>query len=215
MRKLKQGALISTVFMLSIIVAVLYLDRPLALFMHNSEFDQLFQLRYITEKLPDIMAGGIIIAIILSKTIFAWPQKIIMAIYFYVALYISMQIKDLLKIFFGRYWPKTWIQNNLSLINNNVYGFNFLHGSAMVGAFPSGHSACTAFCVMWLIRLLPKCQSGFILIGMMVPISLIILDYHFLGDCLAGIILGGDLAAISIILYNFLIKISFIKYCCH
>ena len=207
----KQFFLISTAALLSTVLSVLYLDRPIALFMHNSGLDGLLQLRYITEDLPYIIAFIVLIIMVLNKNFTSWRQRITTIIYFYLSLYVTMWIKYLLKILFGRYWPKTWIHNNLSLINNNIYGFNFFHGSAMIGAFPSGHSAYTAFCIMWLIMLLPRSRIGFIVIGMMVPISLIILDYHFLGECLAGIFLGGIFAIISIALYNFLIRKNVVR----
>ena len=206
MTKFKQIFLISLVFILSIVVSTLYLDRPIALFMHSSGLDGLLQLRCITEYLPYIMALVAVLIIGLNKSFISWQQKLVMGIYFYLSLVLTIWINGGLKVIFGRYWPKTWIHHNLSLISNNVYGFNFFHGSAIIGSFPSGHSTCTAFCVIWMMTLLQKWRVGFIVIGMMVPIGLIILDYHFLGDCLAGILFGGIFAAMSIALYSFLIR---------
>lgn len=206
MLKLKQFSLISGVLLLGVIISVLYLDRPLALFMHKNGFDQLLQLRYITEYLTYIIGMTVLIMIMLKKDFLGWMRKLITMGYAYGTLYITITVKNLLKIGFGRYWPKTWIHNNLSLINNNVYGFNFFHGSATIGAFPSGHSTFVLFCVIWLLRFMPEYKGAFIFMGLLVPLCLIILDYHFLGDCLAGIILGIDFGGFSIVLYEFLIR---------
>lgn len=203
MLKSKYLFYISIPLLLCTLISISYWDRPIALFMHRSSLDQIKQLRYITEYLPYIIGVLFITVIVRSKRYILWLQKIVIIIYFYLALYITMEIKTVLKMIFGRYWPKTWLHNNLSLISNNVYGFNFFHGADNMGSFPSGHSTYVTFCVIWLIKICPEARFFFILIGALVPISLIILDYHFVSDCVGGIILGMNFAVFSICIYNF------------
>ena len=179
-------------------ISVLYLDRPIALFIHNYGWDsRMIFLRIFTEYLPVFILLLLAICILLKVGI-TFVTKIIVIVYFYITLYITMEIKTLLKLIFGRYWPKTWIKNNLSLINNNVFGFDFWHGVGNMGSFPSGHTTLTTFCVVWLIYLHPNKKWWWIILGIFVVISLIVLDYHFLGDCFAGLTLGLNLGILII-----------------
>jgi len=198
----KKIVLINTVLIILTIFSIFYLDKPLVLLIHQSELDSINQLRYITEYLPHLLAFVVLIGIALNKNFTSWVQRIATIIYFCLSLYVTIGVKDLLKIFFGRYWPKTWIHNNLSLISNNIYGFNFFHGFNNMGSFPSGHSVYVTFCLIWFIHISSRFRLLFLFIASLVPLALIILDYHFLGDCLAGICLGLDFAFISIYLYD-------------
>src|SRR5262249_58013704 len=56
---------------------------------------------------------------------------------FIAANFITNQLKYAL----GRTWPNTWIQNNPSLIQNGVFGFNPFHGGARLASVPSAHVA--------------------------------------------------------------------------
>jgi len=58
---------------------------------------------------------------------------------FIAANFITNQLKYAL----GRTWPDTWIQNNPSLIQNGVFGFNPFHGGPGFASFPSGHVAAS------------------------------------------------------------------------
>lgn len=193
---LKQLILTNAVLLILTVITVLYCDRSIAFFMHNNGFDQIKELRVITEYLP-IIVMVFIIVVILSKTSMKFRTRLVLGAYFYISLYITMEIKTGLKIIFGRYWPETW-NNNLSLISNNVFGFNFWHGMGKMGSFPSGHTTYITFCAIWLIHLISSKKNWLLGVCFLVPISLTISNYHFLGDCLAGLILGMNCAILSL-----------------
>lgn len=194
---LKQLARINLILVVFTSVAVFWLDRPIALFMNHNSFDWIKYQKIITENLP-IFLIVFIIAVILFKSTMKFVNRLILATYFYTTLYITMEINTLLKTIFGRYWPTTWFNNNLSLIHDNVFGFDFWHGVGKMGSFPSGHTACVTFCIIWLIKLIHSKKKWFLWLWGLEPLSLIVLDYHFLGDCLAGLILGMNCAVLSI-----------------
>ncbi|TXI92391.1 MAG: phosphatase PAP2 family protein [Neisseriales bacterium] len=183
--------------------SILVLDRPLAIFIHQHGIDSYLQLRKITEGMPIFISVLAIMALI----IYYWQkQRKVLSftapVYFYLMLKLTMEIKTGLKIVFGRYWPKTWINNNLSLIHDNVYGFNWLHGFGNQGSFPSGHSTYVVFCAMWLSYVYPKLVYIWFLLAFFGITCLILLDYHFLGDCFAGIGLGIFCAVISLAIWQ-------------
>lgn len=171
--------------------SVLFVDRFLAIFIHQTGLDRLLFLRNLTEGIPVLLLGLTIGALFLfyhSRN--GKITRITAPLYYYLTLRLTLEIKTGLKIIFGRYWPKTWINNNLSLIHDGVYGFNWLHGFGNQGSFPSGHSTYVAFSVFWLFVYYPKLRYLWLLLGLGCVLSLITLDYHFLGDCLAGISFG-------------------------
>ncbi|MDD3266493.1 MAG: phosphatase PAP2 family protein [Burkholderiales bacterium] len=196
------------------LISILWIDKSLALFIHEYRYDKLILLRNITEGMPAIFITCVIIAIFIKfyktdskinlRNILA---SILASSYFYIMLKITLEVKTLLKVIFGRYWPLTWTQNNLSLIKDNVYGFNWFHGYNNLGSFPSGHSTLMIFCAYWLSLLFPKQQMLFFNISICSIACLIILNYHYLGDCLAGIGIGLFFASLSIFLYEILCRV--------
>lgn len=188
---------------LAAIPAVLWLDRPLALWVHASALDSHLWVRQITEGLPKVLPAVVIVLLALPLLLRRkWWSALVSAVYFYAMLKLTMEIKTGLKIIFGRYWTKTWINHNLSLIHDNVFGFNWWHGFGNQGCFPSGHSTFTAFCCLWLIYAQPRYKYLWLAILVLMPVCLIALDYHFLGDCLAGLGLGTLCALTSYLLYS-------------
>src|SRR5579875_162065 len=69
-----------------------------------------------------------------------------------ISLLVARAAKDQLKFVFGRTWPETWVNGNLSLIRDGVFGFNPFHGGAGFEAFPSGHTTaiCSVAAVLWV-----------------------------------------------------------------
>lgn len=195
--KIKSQLIIVVVLWLLALPAVLWIDRPLALAIHHAGIDNYLLLRYVTEGLPPLMMWLLVIAALYRGWQLRWWLAIVYSGYLYVMLKVTMEVKTGLKIIFGRYWTKTWINNNLSLIHDNVFGFNWWHGHGNQGCFPSGHSTFTAFCCVWLWYLFPRFRYLWLSLMIIMPVCLIALDYHFLGDCLAGLGLGMFCAVLS------------------
>ncbi len=117
------------------------------------------------------------------------------------AVVISLFIKDILKIIFGRFWAATFVNNNPSLINNNAYGFNWFHGGPAYSSFPSGHTSFIfAFAAsMWF--LFPKLRILWFLLAILVALSQIGMYYHYVSDVIAGATLG-SLVGIYTVYYH-------------
>ena len=100
-------------------------------------------------------------------------------------------INSQLKYAFGRTWPDTWIENNPSLIQNGVFGFNPFHGGLGFASFPSAHAAgvCSVMAVLWWSY--PNWRPICIACVAAVAIGLIGANYHFLSDVIGGMFVGG------------------------
>ena len=183
-------------------LSILFIDRDLALAVHNSGLDSHLWLRELTEGLPVLLLVMLVVVPLLTKWRSGKLSALLLSAYVYLSLKLTMEIKTGLKTIFGRYWTKTWINHNLSLIHDGVYGFNWWHGFGNQGCFPSGHSTYTAFCCLWLYILQPRYKALWLILLVVMPLGLIALDYHYLGDCLAGVALGLSCAVFTAILWQ-------------
>lgn len=106
------------------------------------------------------------------------------------AVVICYFLKDVLKLCFSRYWPATFFHNNLSLVSNQAYGFNWFSFSHTNASFPSGHATfIVSFATgMWL--LFPKFRVVWLLLAILVMVGQVGMYYHFVSDVLAGALLG-------------------------
>jgi membrane-associated phospholipid phosphatase len=182
-----------------VLVSYLWLDQPIAFFVQQN----------ITDKTIFVWLQRLFLAfLLLSFLILLWcglwtlmdrtfshAQSIALACStsFIAANFITNQ----LKYAFGRTWPNTWIENNPSLIQNGIYGFNPFHGGPGFASFPSGHVAavCAVVTVLWspypILR--PICVAC----AAAIAIGLIGANYHFLSDILGGIFVGISIGYIT------------------
>jgi membrane-associated phospholipid phosphatase len=112
------------------------------------------------------------------------------ALFCSVSVIVTEAAKNLLKFFFGRTWPETWIQNNPSFLRDGAYGFNILHGGVGYESFPSGHSAiaCAVISVLWVMY--PRYRPLYSIVVLLVAFGLIGPNFHFLSDVIAGAFVG-------------------------
>ena len=193
------------------VISILFIDKPLALIIHYKQIDQLFFLNYFSELMPWVLVL-LVLGFSVKNDLFTKHTtdtlvgKISLGLfsisYFLIFLELALTTKTWLKDLTGRYWPKTWIHSNLSLINHGVYGFNWGNGYFNQSCFPSGHTVFTVFCYFWLCYLKPQYRKVWLTLALIVPISLVCLDYHYLGDCLAGAGLAIMVATISLYFYQ-------------
>ena len=177
-----------------ILVAICYywVDRPVAWFVHDhGSFTHGF-LRWppLLSDWLKFIAPWAISAVLLW---WAWKpgsrfQTVLLAIS--ANMVVTTLLKMLLKWNFGRCWPETWKQGNISLIGNGAYGFHpFQHGVAYE-SFPSGHAAvvCSVLSILWLSY--PRWRWLYAIVGGSVCMALVGMNYHFVGDVIAGVTLG-------------------------
>lgn len=174
-----------------------FLDKPIAYWTVDHHIVNLEILKKITllPKLFEIASLFLLPFYILSWG-FGYAQPLLTNLSLAsIALVITDFWNEWLKFSFGRYWPRTWAENNPSLIDSNDYGFHFFHSKAEAyQSFPSGHTALTVTVLTFIGLRYPRLRIPAFLIGLMVPFSLISLDYHFLADTIAGAGLGWAVA---------------------
>lgn len=186
---------INTILICIILVALAYwfVDKPVVFWLAAHDSHHYYFLKWFTH-IPEAFAGSLFIiypwlAIRYCYDKFAYHDRVLLAAANSIA--IADIIHDPLKVIFGRYWPATWISNNLSLLRDNAYGFNWFHMGKAYASFPSGHTTVTvaAMIVLWLAY--PRLRWLAVLVSALVMLGLIGMYYHFVSDVIAGACLGG------------------------
>ncbi len=93
-------------------------------------------------------------------------------------------LKWLFKIVFGRTNTRVW------LANQTDGGFHWFQGGGDYSSFPSGHMAVFTAFFTTVYLYYPRYRSISIGLVLILAVSLIVTDYHFLSDVLAGGFLG-------------------------
>ncbi|HJO93085.1 MAG TPA: phosphatase PAP2 family protein [Victivallales bacterium] len=191
----KKHLLLTGIGIILIIIFYKYIDKPVAFAVHDylSKYTTLMLIFYCLEHIANVIFFTVPILYIYlftryARKLFSLFDKFLFS--YCTSIVTVVIIKDLLKGVFGRYWPQTYINGNLSLIGMDAYGFNFFHTGLAYQSFPSGHT-CVIFAAMTVVWLeYPKLKWLAITLSICVMVGLIGLDYHFVSDVIAGMIVG-------------------------
>jgi membrane-associated phospholipid phosphatase len=179
---------------IAVIIAYFWLDRPLALLMHQTVRHPAYEILALPTRIPDPLvplAALVVIVVGLRALIVGRLLKYeIAAMLCGVSIIVGETIKNGLKYIFGRTWPETWIDNNPSFIHDGAYGFHFMHGGSGYRSFPSGHmtATCALIAVLWMHY--PQLKQLYVIAGLTVGLALIATNFHFLSDVVAGTFVG-------------------------
>lgn len=99
-----------------------------------------------------------------------------------VTLMATEALVQLLKLAFGRPRPYMFPQ---------YYDFQWLEGAYDFRGFPSGHTATAVALALILSQLFPRWRFLFIFVAVLVGVSRLALDKHWLADILLSVALGG------------------------
>ncbi len=174
-----------------------YVDQRVAYFVHDHRIPRFEELRWLTEPPPLVQFWApVVIALLAVRRGWGpwrrWQHVLFVAC---ISLIVADQFRESLGDMFGRYWPETWHNHNLSLIGTGTYGFHPFKVGDDIGSFPSGHAArLLAFAsVFWIA--VPRWRWLYAVIAAPMLIALVAMDYHFVGDVIAGSVLGGIVGA--------------------
>jgi membrane-associated phospholipid phosphatase len=165
-----------------------FLDQPIAhafqYFPHNYLFTSFQMLTVLGDS--KISYGFIIFSFLISiPTLMRQPQNRL-ANYLLcagLAMIIAILAETSLKYLLGRYRPEL-------LFTQGLYGFHYLSHQFLMTSTPSGHATrvfvlVTGFAMVW-----KRFTPIFILIGLLVCLSRLVLEFHYLSDVVFGGLLG-------------------------
>jgi membrane-associated phospholipid phosphatase len=196
-RALLRRASIATAFCIAaVLICYFWIDRPVAFFVYHHHLNTIRVFRWLTYPPPEVQNWSALALTILmirrTRGPFLQWQKILLVAC--LSLIVADDFRVSLGDVFGRYWPDTWIHDNPSLIGTGTYGFHPFQRGDDIGSFPSGH-ACRilSFAVVWIIGMPHSRTVQVLTVVLCVPmlVSLVLMNYHFVGDVVAGSVLGG------------------------
>jgi membrane-associated phospholipid phosphatase len=94
------------------------------------------------------------------------------------------------------------VQDNSSLIRDDVYGFNPFHGGPGFAAFPSGHMVAISAIISIFWILYPQLRWLGALCVVAVFIGQLGANYHFVSDLIAGGFIGFSTGLVTIELWE-------------
>ncbi|MGZ8547647.1 MAG: phosphatase PAP2 family protein [Sulfuricurvum sp.] len=178
--------------LLAIAICYLYIDLPLSLYFYTSKESTLVALASTLT----LLGEGVyyIVPSLLLFLIFRKKQPSLgrISLFILVTTSISGIVVNLLKPIFGRFRPEMFFTEHL-------YGFSWFEISFHINSFPSGHSATALGAWLAFALIFPKYKIPFLLIGILIASTRIIITAHYLSDVLAGSAIG---IAITLIYYH-------------
>lgn len=193
---LRRTSFALSITVIAVLICYFWIDRPVAFFVHRHHIDETKVFRWLTYPPPELQTWSpLVLTLLLIRRAWApwlhWQKALFVAC---VSVIVTDQFRFCLGDVFGRYWPETWRQDNPSLIDTGSYGFHPFQRDDDIGSFPSGHAArILSFAMVWLIAI-PGSWVTLAVLALPMLVSLVALNYHFVGDVIAGSVLGGIVA---------------------
>ena len=179
--------------LLAVLACVRWIDRPLAWSVMRHGWPSHPLVLALTH-IPVYLGALAALILLLTPLRLAWrrppchAERVLLAMS--VSLALALLLKDMLKVVFGRAWPRTWVAHNLSLIHDHFYAFLWWQTGRGYQSFPSGHTtaAFAMMSVLWLGA--PRLRGLAAMVCVLTVVGLGGMDYHFAGDMVGGAVLG-------------------------
>jgi len=191
---LRRTLVITALCIAAVLLCYFWIDRPVAFFVYRHHINRFQVFRSLTYPPPEVQNwSALVLTILVVRRAWGpflrWQKVLLVAC-------LSLIVASLGDVC-GRYWPETWTHDNPSLIGTGTYGFHPFQRGDDIGSFPSGH-ACRilGFAAVWMIAMPRSRTVQIVVIVLCAPmlVSLVAMNYHFVGDVIAGSILGGIVA---------------------
>ena len=185
----KKSFILITFIVIFATFSYLFIDKNLALFLKDNSLKDFFSKVTVFGKSEYYLIPSFLVFLIAKKFNEKLSKK---ALYIFTTVALSGILVILIKTITARYRPP-------ALLKDNLYGFNWFDVGYIVNSFPSGHattafSAFVGFSLLW-----PRYAAVFITFALLIALSRVILDVHYLSDILIGSLLG---SICSIYLYK-------------
>lgn len=171
------------------VLSIAYIDRPLATF-----FDERFRDTYAWNVLYwSLQPSGAVVVVALFFLFWAgyrsargyelqpWAVKAVVCCW---AVVWGLASEIIFKQIFGRAWPEP------TYLRQHIYGFRFLHGTYGWTSFPSGTAIGSSALATTVAILFPRWRILSAACAALACIAVVVVNFHWLSDCIAGAFLG-------------------------
>jgi membrane-associated phospholipid phosphatase len=180
----------------AVVVAYFFIDLPVFCLIRESGLDHCFVLKWLTRP-PEVffaLSPFVLLIGLLRRWFGPWNRLEKVAVAGAIATLLAALATQLLKIVFGRAGPILVTANDCSSLLCGIYGFYPFQLSPSYWALPSGHTACTLSLTCVLGAAIPKWRLLWLSISVIVPVMLVVLNHHYVGDVFAGAFIGWAIA---------------------
>lgn len=190
----------------AVLVGLCYwlVDWRVARWVYEQKFGEHHYLKWPTYLSPCIEdLAPIAVALVVLRRVFGpWRRWEVVLLAAALSVMVAVGIAEQVKVVFGRPWPETWRNGNLSYISNDDYAFRWFHGNDEYGSFPSGHTTiiCGAMSVVWIAWSKIRWLAAMFVLAVIV--GLVADNYHFVGDTVAGAFLGSICGVWSCVVFG-------------
>jgi membrane-associated phospholipid phosphatase len=193
---LRRSLIAAATGVLTVLICYFWIDRPVAFFIYDHHINTIEAFRWLTYPPPEVQNwSALVLTILIIRRAWGpflrWQKVLLVAC---ISLIVADDFRVSLGDVCGRYWPQTWTHDNPSLIGTGTYGFHPFQRGDDIGSFPSGH-ACRifGFAGVWMIAI-PESRVVTMVLAVPMLLSLVAMNYHFVGDVIAGSVLGALIA---------------------
>ncbi|HVT62474.1 MAG TPA: phosphatase PAP2 family protein [Legionellaceae bacterium] len=162
----------------------MYVDGPLALYMHACSLETkvplLFWITQLARTTPYLVLLPFVA--VFFRYVKHSKQQELRIWFLWVTIVLTSGICFIIKILLGRARPAL-------LFDQHIFGFYGYHTSGLYHSLPSGHTNFMTTLVLSLTLLYPKQRWIFLTIATIVLATRVLLTYHYLSDVLATIYL--------------------------
>ena len=190
----KRLALWTALTALAVILSILLLDRPAALFLHAQSDGLHAVFRFITQfgvSTGYLVGAAIAFAALrgaaLLKRFAAFAERIkaysALPLFFFAAIAVPGLTVDLIKVVFGRARPKL-------LFSHGDFYFGWWGTQSDFWSFPSGHTANVVAIALAVSMIWPRYRAPTAVFAVLVAASRIIITAHYVSDVVMGAFLA-------------------------
>jgi membrane-associated phospholipid phosphatase len=184
-----------TFILSAILVVVCYytVDKPVALWFYQHHFQSIGEIKKATYIVDNLLALSLLgVGYGLYKRQF---QLAIILFVLFMTVIVAIKASHGLKFVFARIEPNAWLRYHKQGLD--IYGYYFFNHTYLLQAFkagtqefPSGHSTAICAATAFLWHLLPKFRLLYVAVCATVIACLVMMQYHFVGSCIAGAYVG-------------------------
>jgi hypothetical protein len=187
------------------LLCIFCIDLPLSLWIHKHALDTYpWMLNLLSTPIVISPAAAIYVLVYVIRRHTGDPgRNEHIAFIVSTTLLVSLQIKEMLKIAFGRTWPRHVVNpgtvptgpgcapSSLGYVNDGIHAFHAFGGSGKAfQAFPSGSTIALLAVAVPLMVLYPRVRPVLLIFTLVSLVAFILTNTHFLGDVVAGTYVG-------------------------
>ena len=168
-----------------IVLSFFYVDKPLAYYLQRLDLkDNFYPLTWLTQLGSINKCFAILLSLALFFRYIKHNKNAELRTWFLIlCVFLTSMICLVLKMVLGRARPEL-------LFSDHLYGFYGFATHRYFWSLPSGHTSTIMGLVFGLIILFPRFIIAFLIVGMIVVASRVLLTQHFLSDVLTAMYLA-------------------------